>query len=135
MRRLFGEILLFVLLVTLCGCASEYNQIRFKAGVDLPLPIMPIHVGVTLELKDALEEPLTDDEIFQQLVDQAVLDGWLVVPDPTEPDGVRISEPDGGERSGNDEHDQASGGSSGGPSGQGDRGGGADDGAGGSRPQ
>ncbi len=92
--------LIFLTMLLLTGCASEYNQIRFKAGITVPLPIMPIDVGVTLELKDALEESLTDEEIFQQLVDDAALERLLneavVVPDPTTPDGVRIDAADQG---------------------------------------
>ena len=88
-------VLITMLLLT--GCAgNSYNQIKFKAGVTIPLPIMPIDIGVTLELKDALEETLTDEEIFQRLVDQAILDGWLAVPDPTEPDGLRPPGPSEG---------------------------------------
>lgn len=109
--------------------SNSYNQIKFKAGITIPLPIMPIDIGVTLELKDALEETLTDDEIFQRLVEQAILDGWLADPNAL-PDGVRNPGSDSGERGGDDgRHPSDSGGGSGegaGGDGDGGQGGGSD---------
>lgn len=106
MRRTF--ILLTMLLLTGCA-ANEYNQIRFKAGVTVPLPIMPIDIGVTLEFKDALEESLTDEEIFQRLVDDATLDRLLNASEPLPDDGVRSDSPSEGVGDGRSEDDRSSG--------------------------
>jgi len=103
--------IMLLILLTLCGCASSYDNVKIKAGIDIPNPIIPIDFGITIELKEALDEPetITDEELFERLVGNGLLDSWL-----NQPDSMRVTGPDGGQRgTDNVERPEVSGGSGG----------------------
>lgn len=61
----------------LFGCNSiPYDNVEFSAGIEIPLPIMPIDVGVKFKLREKLGVP-NEEAIFNSLVGHGLLDDWM----------------------------------------------------------